>query len=243
MNPEICKIGPFTIYAYGLMLVAAFFIGATLASRQAKKENINPDAVLNLTFLAFVAGIVGARLFYVLENLNYYSKHVIEIVMLQHGGLSWFGGLILGSLSGIVYLRLKRLPVLRVIDLIAPFVALSQSVGRIGCFFNGCCFGKISEHGIYFPVHDLILIPAQVYSSLLLLFIFIALRFLQDRPHKEGVIFFSYLMLYSLKRFFIEFWRADNEIILLNLTLFQLLSAIVFFVSVLCLFFILKPEK
>jgi len=243
MNPEICKIGPFTIYAYGLMLVVAFFVSCALACRQAKKENINPDTVLDMAFVAFVSGIVGARLFYVIENLGYYSKNLAEIIMLQHGGLSWFGGLILGGSLGIAYLKYKRLPIFKIVDLIAPFVALAQSIGRIGCLLNGCCFGKISEYGIYFPVQKLVLIPTQLYSSLLLILIFIILRFLQDKPHKEGSIFFSYLLLYSLKRFFVEFWRADNEIILLGLTLFQILSVIIFCISIFWLFFILKSKK
>jgi len=243
MNPQICKIGPFTIYSYGLMLVVAFFVSCALASRQAKKENINPDTVMNMAFLAFVTGIVGARLFYVIENLHYYSKHPVEIVMLQHGGLSWFGGLILGGALSLVYLKYKRLPIFKMMDLIAPFVALAQSIGRIGCLLNGCCFGKVSEHGIYFPAQELVLIPTQLYSSLLLILIFIILRFLQDKPHKVGSIFFSYLLLYSLKRFFVEFWRADNEIILMGLTLFQILSAIMFCISIFVLFSISKSKK
>ena len=152
--------------------------------------------------------------------------------MLQLGGLSWFGGLILGFLSGTVYLKKKKLSVYRILDLMSPFVALGQAIGRIGCLLNGCCFGKISKFGLYFPVHKLVLIPTQICSSLALVFIFIILRFLQDRPHKEGEIFFAYLLFYSIKRFFIEFWRADNEIILFGLTLFQLMSIAVFCLAI-----------
>lgn len=233
MHPEICKIGPFVIYSYGLALVLAFMVGSVLARIQAKRDNLDPDFVFNFSFLVFVSGILGARIFYVMYNLDYYLKNPIEIIMLQHGGLAWFGGLILGSLSGILYLRRHKLSIYKTLDLFAPFLALGQAIGRVGCLLNGCCFGKESDSfGIYFPVHDATLIPTQLYSSLILVLIFIMLRFLQDRPHKEGWIFFVYLLLYSLKRFFIEFWRADSDTILLGLTMFQFISIAVFCLSI-----------
>ncbi len=243
MYPEICRIGPFTIYAYGLMLVAAFLVGSALAAVQAKREHINPDIIFNLCFISFISGIIGARIFYIFENLGYYIKNPVEIIMLQHGGLSWYGGLISGVFTGISYLKFKKIPIFKVLDLMAPFIALAQAIGRIGCLLNGCCFGKISEYGIYFPVHKLVLIPTQLYSTLILILIFIFLRFLQERPHKIGVIFFTYLLLYSTKRFFMEFWRGDNEIIFQGLTLFQIISIVVFCISVFSLFLIKKSEK
>ncbi len=243
MLPEICTIGPFTIYSYGLMLVVAFLVATTLACRRAKQENYNPDTVFNLLFLTFVSGVAGARIFYVIQNWHYYLKNPLEIIMLQHGGLSWFGGLILGVFSAVFYLRVNKLSLYKTLDMIVPFVALAQSIGRIGCLLNGCCFGKASVYGIYFPVHKAVLIPTQLYSSIILILIFVILRLLQDKPHKEGAIFFTYLLLYSIKRFFIEFWRADNEIIFSGLTLFQILSIAVFCVAVFKLICIIKSQK
>jgi len=240
MYPVICKIGPFTIYSYGLMLAIAFFVAATLARAQAKRQNINPDTIFNFTFTLFISGIIGARLFFVIENLDYYIKEPLEIIMLQHGGLSWFGGLICAIFVGAIILKKQKLGVYKILDLIVPFVALGQSIGRIGCLLNGCCFGRVSENGLYFPAHGEVLIPTQIYSSLVLIFIFIFLRFLQNRPHRSGQIFFSYLFLYSLKRFFIEFWRADNDVILFGLTLFQFISIAIFCIS---FYKIVKPQK
>ncbi|MFA5286964.1 MAG: prolipoprotein diacylglyceryl transferase [Candidatus Omnitrophota bacterium] len=232
MHPEICKIGPLVVYSYGLMLVAAFFTAVTLASEEAKRQEINPDFIFNLLFISFIFGIIGARIFYVIENLGFYLKEPLEIIMLSHGGMSWFGGLILGSISGIIYLKRKKMGVYKVLDLIIPFLALGQSIGRIGCFLNGCCFGK-----------EFVQIPVQVISSFLLLLIFIILRFLQSKPYKAGQIFYAYLFLYSIKRFFIEFWRADNKIIFFDLTLFQLISILIFIFSTLKLVIILKKLK
>lgn len=231
MHPEICKIGPLVIYSYGFMLVAAFFIAVTLASQEAKRQGINPELIFNLLFTSFVSGIIGARIFYVVENLAFYIKEPLEIIMLSHGGMSWFGGLILGTISGVIYLKRKKMGVYKTMDLIVPFLALGQSIGRIGCFLNGCCFGK-----------EYVLVPAQIISSFLMLLIFIVLRLLQSRSHRTGQIFYIYLFLYSIKRFFIEFWRADNQVIFSGLTLFQVISILIFIFSAAGLAIILRKK-
>ena len=242
MYPIICKIYPFTLYSYGLMLAIAFIVSSFLAVRQAKNKSLNPDIIFNLLFWVFIWGIFGARILYIIENLQYYLKNPAEIIMLQQGGLSWFGGLLLGIMVGVFYLKKNNLPVYKTLDLVAPFLALGQAIGRIGCLLNGCCFGKAAKFGIYFSSHNLVLIPTQIYSSLILVFIFIILRFLQDRPHRQGQIFLIYLLLYSAKRFFIEFWRADNPVIFSGLTLFQLFSILIFIFSVIKLFLIQKNK-
>lgn len=215
MHPIICKIGPFTVYSYGLMLVLAFLAASYLTARQAKKENIDGEIIFNALFTAFICGVIGARILYVAQNFYFYRANPLEIIMLQHGGLSWLGGLISGSICAIVYLRKKEMPVYKALDLAAPFAALAQGLGRIGCFLNGCCYGK----------ND---IPIQLYSALILIFIFMILRILQDKPHKEGRVFFTYLLLYGLKRFFVEFFRGDAVIFFAGLSLFQVTSLILF---------------
>ncbi len=229
MHPIICQIGPVTVYSYGLMLVIAFVVSSQLACSYAKRQGINPDIIFNFLFFVLILGILGARTFYIIENIGYYLKNPWEVVMLQHGGLSWFGGLLAGVIFSLLYLKKNKLSPYRIFDLIIPFIALGQAIGRIGCLFNGCCFGRISEKfGLYLESQGLMLIPTQIYSALLLTLIFIVLRFLQYRSHKDGQIFFTYLLLYSIKRFFIEFLRADNAIVFYGLTLFQLLSIIIF---------------
>lgn len=242
MHPEICKIGPFTVYSYGLMLALAFIIASFLAAKQANKEKLGGDSIFNLLFISLISGLIGARIFYILENLSYYAANPLEMILLQHGGLSWFGGFFLASLAAVIYLKNKRLPIFKTLDLIVPFLSLAQAIGRIGCLLNGCCFGYPSESGLFFPGHEAILVPTQLFSSLALVIIFIFLRFLQDRPHKTGEIFFAYILLYSIKRFFIEFIRADNPVILFSLTLFQLIS-IALFLTACCALVIIKKFK
>jgi len=231
MLPEICRIGSFTIYSYGLMLVLAFFVCAYLTSLQAKKENLDPERIFNLLFLVFIFGIIGSRIFYVLINALFYLHNPLEIIMLQHGGMAWFGGLIFGLAAAVLFIKKHKMNLLKTLDLLAPFIALGQAIGRIGCLLNGCCFGRESEFGIYFKVFEKILIPTQLYSSLFLLLIFIILRFKQDNKHLPGEILCSYLFLYSLKRFFIEFLRNDSPRIFYGLTLFQILCLAMFFIS------------
>lgn len=240
MHPIICNIGPFSVYSYGFMLVLAFSVSSWLACQEAKRQHIDPETIFNLLFEVFIFGVIGARIFYVIENSGYYFKNPLEIIMLQYGGLSWFGGLILGAVSGIIYLWKKKLGVYSTLDLVVPFIALGQAFGRIGCLLNGCCFGKESAYGIYFEVHKLVLVPTQIYSAAILVFIFIILRLLQNRPRPAGMIFFVYLFLYSVKRFFIEFWRADNPVVFSGLTLFQILSVLVFGFSLINIILTLK---
>ncbi len=231
MLPEICHLGSFTIYSYGLMLVLAFFVSAYLSCLQAKKEQIDSERIFNIFFYVFLFGIIGSRVFYVLMNAGFYLQYPLEMIMLQHGGMAWFGGLIFGSSAAVLLIKKYKMNLLKTLDLLVPFIALGQAIGRIGCLLNGCCFGRESEFGIYFKVFDKVLIPTQLYSSLILLLIYIILRIRQDRKHLPGEILCSYLFLYSLKRFFIEFLRNDSPRIFYGLTFFQLLCLAMFFIS------------
>jgi phosphatidylglycerol:prolipoprotein diacylglycerol transferase len=231
MQPEICHIGNFTIYSYGLMLVLAFFTSAFLSSRQARREQLDGEQIFNLLFCVFIFGLIGSRLFYVVMNAPFYLRNPLEIIMLQHGGMAWFGGVILGSSSAVVFIKRHKMRLLETLDLLAPFIALGQAIGRIGCLLNGCCYGRESEFGLYFEVHDKILIPTQLYSSLFLLAIFVILRLKQDKKHLPGEILAGYLFLYSIMRFFVEFLRNDSPRIFYGLTIFQILCLAMFSIS------------
>ncbi|MDP2905682.1 MAG: prolipoprotein diacylglyceryl transferase [Candidatus Omnitrophota bacterium] len=232
MHPIICQIGPFTVYSYGLTLALAFFIASWLAVRQAARQSIAPEIISGVCFIAVVSGIAGARALFVLNNLRFYISHPLEILMLQHGGLSWFGGMLLAVLCSCLYLRRKKISVYTALDILVPFVVLAQAIGRIGCFLNGCCYGRPSKFGIYVDAGSELLIPTQIYSTLILLAIFVFLRFMQERPGlKAGTVFFLYILLYSAKRFFIEFFRGDNSPALWGLTPFQLFSVALFVVA------------
>lgn len=245
MYPVIYKFGPVAIYSYGVMLAIGFGIAVFLLARQGKRQAIAPELVYNLCFILLGAGIIGARAVYVALNFNYYLSNPLEMVMFTHGGLSWFGGLIFGLAAALAYFKFKRLDAYLMFDLIAPFAALAQGIGRIGCFLNGCCFGKESARwGIYFPVHDAVLIPTQIYSSLALFVIFAVLKMRTAAVHRKGEILYLYLLLYSAWRFFIEFFRADTQIFFFGLSVFQTFCIVIFIASLFMLIRVrIKPSS
>jgi phosphatidylglycerol:prolipoprotein diacylglycerol transferase len=221
MFPVIGTIGPFTVYSFGVMAAVAILICAWLFSLDAKKRKIDPAVAYDLVFWLVVGGVLGARVFYVLLNLEYFFQNPIEIIMIQRGGLAWQGGFIVGALSGIVFVRKNKLPLTLMLDLSAPYLALGQSIGRIGCFLNGCCYGKAVEWGIYCPLHGEKLHPAQLYDVVGLLIIFFILKGLQKRQSFDAQIFFAYILMAASLRFVNEFFRGDHDRTWFGLSVYQ----------------------
>jgi len=238
MYPIICQIGPFTVYSYGLAMALAFLVCIFLARIQAPRAGIDPNKVFDLSFLVLIGGIIGGRFLYVVLNLSYFLEYPKEISMLHRGGLAWFGAITFATMAGIIFFKRNKWHVLKSIDFFAPYIALGHAIGRIGCFLNGCCYGRPASWGIYFPAHDARLIPTQLISTLYLIIIFLILRFLQKKPHKPGEIFFSYLLFSSLARFLNEFLRADTPEILVGLTIFQIISVFLILGSLYAIIFI-----
>ena len=228
MHPIICKIGPVTIYSFGLMLAAAVLVCSYLLGKEAALKGIAKDLIHDFVFLIVFSGLVGARIFYILLNLDFFKQNPKEIMMIQNGGLAWQGGLLAAALTGIVFIRRKGLPILKFADLAAPYIALGQAIGRVGCFLNGCCYGKPVWWGVYFPVYGERLHPTQLYDSFGLLIIFLILRKIERSIHVPGKVFSFYLMLASFQRFIIEFWRADHQFSFFGLSEFQVGSIVIF---------------
>ena len=210
-----------TIYSYGLMLAIAVVVSTLLLARDAHQNHINSEIIFDLVFWAVLSGIVGARIFYVVLNYPFFMNHPGEIIMVQNGGLAWQGGLILGLIVIMLFIKSKKLPLLPMLDFLVPYLALGQSIGRIGCFLNGCCYGRELAKGIYFPVHDAYLHPTQIYLSVGYFVIYIILKRYQKFSEMPGLVFSSYLILASILRFGVEFFRADHEILFLGLSVFQ----------------------
>ena len=224
MHPILFQIGPVTVYSYGVMIALAAIVCAFLLSRDAKAYKIPSDVIYDLMFWVVAWGIIGARIFYVFLMWDYFSPRPLEMIMIMHGGLAWQGGLLGGALAGIWFVKHKKLTLKVFMDLVAPYIALGQAIGRIGCFFNGCCYGKAVAWGIYFPVHQARLVPTQLYETAGLFLAFIILKFAQRRPHHPGMIFVLYLWLAAIERFMVEFYRADHDVLWLDLSLFQYIS-------------------
>ena len=230
MHPVLFKIGPLTIYSYGVMVAVAFLTAALLMRSRACNFGIRPAVVLDLITWIFISGIAGARLMYILVNPDIFIADPLEMVMLHHGGLVFFGGLLGGLLGSMLFVRKRGLSFPNIADLMAPYVALGQAIGKIGCFLNGCCYGRPTNlpFGIIFPGLPGPRHPAQIYESLCYLALFVFLIFLQRRRQFFGGVFLLYVMLYSTARFFIEYARGDTSTLLPHLTIFQAISLIVF---------------
>lgn len=243
MYPIICTIGPLAVYSYGLLLAIAVLICSFLLKRDAADVlSIKSEVVYDFVFWAVVGGLIGARLFYILLNWPVFLADPKEIFMIQHGGLAYQGGLILGGLVAVGYLRWKNLPVLTMIDLAAPYIALGQAIGRIGCFLNGCCYGCPVAWGIYMPLHQARLHPTQLYDTALLLIVYGILKKMQQKKWAPGQVFVLCLILAPLERFVVEFFRCDHESLLAGLSVFQWVSIGIMLLG-LGLFFYLQHKK
>jgi phosphatidylglycerol:prolipoprotein diacylglycerol transferase len=241
MHPIFFKIGPITIYSYGVMLAVAVMVCTYLLSRDAQYYDISRDTAYDLVFWCMLGGIICARIFYVYIEWGYFSDNLLEIPMLQKGGLAWQGGFLGGTLAGVWFARRKKISLRSLMDLAAPYVALGQSIGRIGCFFNGCCYGKPAAWGIYFPQHHARLYPTQLFETLALFIIFMILKKAQMRPHQPGFVFVLYLWLAAIERFVVEFYRADHDLLWLNLSLAQYIAICVFVSGLVLMKFVKKP--
>jgi len=142
MHPILVKIGFLRIYSYGVMMVIAFLAASYFLSREARARGMHSEAVFDLAFTSFVWAIIGARFFYVALHPAYYFQHPLDIIKLHRGGLVFFGGAIFGIIAGSMVIARKKLPWRQTLDLFSPYIALGHAIGRIGCFLNGCCYGK-----------------------------------------------------------------------------------------------------
>lgn len=217
MHPILIKIADFTLHTYGVFLAIGFLLAVALALKEARRIGIDPDLILDLAFYVLIAGILGSRLFHVLGNLPEFQQNPLDIFKFWRGGLVFYGGLIFAFLVSIRFIRKHRLDFRQMADLVAPSIAIGLALGRIGCFFAGCCYGLPSEIPCAVTFYDINslaplgvpLHPTQLYESAAAFAIFFTLISMRRRKRFQGQLFWYYLLFYSLARFIIEFYRAD----------------------------------
>ncbi len=216
------QIGPLAIRWYGIFTAAAILVGLWLVDRQARAEGLPADDIAGCFGWALAAGYVGARLYEVAFNWNYYGRNWAKIPAVWEGGLAIHGGLIAGCATGIALVKWRKLPVLRTMDVAGPGFAIAQAIGRRGNFFNEEAFGRPTDlpWKLYIsPAHRPpeyrsaeFFHPTFLYESLWDLAVFVALMYwLRPRWHdRPGALFFWYIGLYSVGRFAIEAVRVDS---------------------------------
>ncbi|HFR3442994.1 TPA: prolipoprotein diacylglyceryl transferase [Streptococcus suis] len=241
------SFGPFTVYWYGIIIAAAIFIAISLATREAKKRGLKEDTIIDIALWAIPIGFVGARLYYVLFEWDYYLQNPGEIIAIWNGGIAIYGGLIVGGLTVYWYTKKKGIPLALLLDILAPSVLLAQSIGRWGNFMNQEAHGgpvsrqflenlylsefiieQMNINGTYYH-------PTFLYESLWSLLGFVIIIILRNRKQllRQGEVALSYVLWYSTGRFFIEGMRTDSLWIGDFLRVSQALSLVLFIGSIL----------
>lgn len=214
INKIAFKIGNIEIYSYAICIVIAILVAFFLMKKSKENYNIDFDFSFYTIIYCLIFGIIGARIYYCLFNLNYYLSNPLQIFNLRNGGQAIYGGIIAGLIVIVTRCNKKNINVYNFLDYIIPFVAIGQSIGRWGNFFNIEAYGTSTNNllrmGIqtiegYIEVH-----PVFLYESVFTLFLFIILKYKQKKRKFEGEIVLTYLIMYSFVRFFLENLRIDS---------------------------------
>lgn len=214
MYNDLLSIGPITIHTYGLMVALGVLAALFTGEAGAKKRNMDADALYPMTFLCVVLGFCAAKvLFCIVEWKNFIQN---PLNMLSSSGFVVYGGILGGVLTAYAYCKIKKLSFVDYFDLMMPSVALAQAFGRLGCFFAGCCYGRETEsfigiafsHSDYAP-NGVKLIPTQLFSSAGMFVIAGILFWYKKEKRPKAKVGALYLILYSIGRFTIEFFRND----------------------------------
>ncbi|MCU0373257.1 MAG: prolipoprotein diacylglyceryl transferase [Ignavibacteria bacterium] len=243
MYPELFKIGPVSVHSYGLMLGIAFLIGSALFSRELKRQKLDENISIAVTFLAIIGGLVGSKLFYIIEEWNFgkgggFFSYFRSDVLFSPSGLTFYGGLVLAILLIIIYCKTKKLRVMQIFDALSPAAILSYGIARIGCHLSGDgCYG-IPVNGTPFeflgysyekgiiPTHPGVLVhPTPLYELGVSVVLFFLLIFLRKKMNYFGQLFYIYLIFAGFERLLVEFIRLNPKVILF-LTQAQLISVI-----------------
>lgn len=242
MLPVLLRVGNFQLYSYGVMLFISFVLGIMIVERRAQRFGVEPKKITDLALWVLLAVVVGSRLFYVAFHWDEFRHDLLGIIRFWGNppglsGLMFYGGFLAAFAVGLLYVRLNRLPLLKMLDAVAPALVLGEGFTRIGCFLNGCCFGRPTDCplGMVFPpgsaagaqfpgqpIH-----PTQLYSSLAGFLLFGLALLLERRRLRPGLLFAIILLLYSLFRFGIDFVRFyentanfwGNQVVALGLSL------------------------
>lgn len=233
MHPILFKLGPFEIRSWGVAFAISCVVGIWFAQRRARHQGINPNLIMNLSLIIIGSALVGSRLFYVVIHWEEFAPHPWDIISPYQstgqwgiGGLSMLGGIILSVLVSLLYLHLKGENIWKITDIVAPSFPLGIFFTRLGCFLNGCCFGKPSSlpFTVTFPTQSPAgfvyphcpLHPAQLYFSLYGFGIFFFLLHLERHKSFSGFTTWLTLSLYCLARFLGDFFRYYEESMLLT---------------------------
>jgi len=258
MKPFIDIFG-YHLPLYGTMIIIGFAIGVFLSKRRAYIYGIkSEDIVFSMSYSA-IGVLIGAKLFYffpfIPELINHPDKYIenpFMAIWIFFGGYVFYGGLIGGIIAVIIYAKVYKINIFKMLNIIIPVVPLIHAFGRVGCFFAGCCYGK-EYHGVFSVsfdynswsphLHEVSRYPVQLMESGINLILFVFLYFYSSKKRKEGLNNFGiYLISYSVIRFIMEFFRGDlvRGVFLFGISTSQIISFILFPIG---LYFVFRKEK
>jgi len=250
MDPILFTLGPLTIAWHGLFSAIGVLVGVTLVAYLAKKSKVvTEDDIYSMALWVVPGGIIGARLLFVIEKLDYFITNPLTALAINEGGLSIYGGVLGGTIVGLIYARVKRLPIGGLTDIIPPGLILGQITGRIGDIINGehhgtetdLPWGFVYTHPNTQGELGLQVHPAIGYEMVWNLLVFALLWRWQGRFERKGTIFPIYLIGYSLGRFLTGFVRKD-VIIAVGLTQAQLVAIGLIVIGVACLVYLYRQK-
>ncbi|EHJ01016.1 Prolipoprotein diacylglyceryl transferase [Clostridium sp. DL-VIII] len=233
MNPVAFSIGGFGIRWYGILIATGMILGILISNYNCKWRDVDYDNLLNIVLLAIPIGIIGARLYYVVFEFDNYKDNIMDAFNIRNGGLAIHGGLIFAIVTALIYTTRKKLSFIRFADVAAPSIILAQALGRWGNFFNQEAHGDAVSYEFikHFPmfiqngmnINGVYYNPTFLYESVWNILIFIILMIMLRKSKTNGIVFFSYIGLYSIGRFVIEGMRTDS-LMLGNIRMAQLVS-------------------
>ncbi len=210
-HPVLLKIGPVSIFTWGLFAAIAFLVGILLSARYGKKRGIKEDNVYGLCFYILIGAIIGSRLFFVFSNLDLFIQDPLGVFKVWNGGMAFIGGLFGGVLGAFLYLRIKKLDIWKYFDLVAPYIALGHAIGRLGCVLgDGGHLGKPTNLPWGVIYEGVARHPGAFYEMLALVILFVVLIKLRKKNLEKGLLFQYYIIGYSIQRFLIDFLRTDQ---------------------------------
>lgn len=220
MHPELFTIGGFTIHTYGFMIMLGATFGFLYMSNAVKRElGIEKDKIQNMAILIIVSAFVGGKLFFYMENPGFYFDSFANLKRNFRTGFVFYGSLLFAVPITIWFFRKEKWPLWPMMDNLAISACIVHGMGRIGCFFAGCCHGvacempwavtftdPVSQAPLNVPIH-----PTQLYSATLIFSILVILLMMKRHKRFEGQLFFVYIILYATGRSIIEIFRGDEE--------------------------------
>ena len=223
MHPIIFSYGPLHLYSYGLFVATGVLCAIFFIRQNAQLILLNPDTSVDLAITTVISGFMGARIFYVIQFWDYFKNSPLDVFKIWQGGIVLYGGLIGGLLGFAFFVRISHLSFLSTLDLFVPAMALAQGFGRLGCFFNGCCFGAKCNlpWAVQFPFLEGKVHPTQLYEAVFCFLLFAFLYGLLKRKKFTGIVALVYFTIYPFGRFLIEFLRGDQKYYLFHLTIAQ----------------------